>query len=83
MALSTLLNHRLARADSAARRCHLQDATAHLAASGRPSSVAAKVPITETIARRTLALPFFNRITLAQQEEVAATLSLTMQECKR
>jgi perosamine synthetase len=50
---------------------------------GRPSSVAAKVPITETIARRTLALPFFNRITLAQQEEVAATLSLTMQECKR
>jgi perosamine synthetase len=50
---------------------------------GRPSSVAAKVPITETIAQRTLALPFFNRITLAQQEEVAATLSLTTQECKR
>jgi perosamine synthetase len=50
---------------------------------GHASSIAAKVPITETIARRTLALPFFNRITPAQQEEVAATLSLTMQECKR
>jgi perosamine synthetase len=47
------------------------------------SSISANVPITETIARRTLALPFFNRITPAQQEEVAATLSLTMQECKR
>jgi len=50
---------------------------------GHPSAVAAKVPITETIARRTLALPFFNRIMPAQQEEVAAALSLTIQECKR
>jgi perosamine synthetase len=49
----------------------------------RPSSVAAKVPITEMIAPRTLALPFFNRITPAQQEEVAAALSLAFQECKR
>ena len=32
------------------------------------------LPITENIARRTLALPFFNRITHEQQQEVAATL---------
>jgi perosamine synthetase len=32
------------------------------------------LPITEAIARRTLALPFFNRITNSQQEEVAAAL---------
>jgi perosamine synthetase len=48
-----------------------------------PSSVAARVPITEAIARRTLALPFFNRITAAQQEEVVAVLSLAIKECKR
>jgi perosamine synthetase len=36
-------------------------------------SVAA-LPVTESIARRTLALPFFNRITLEQQEEVADAL---------
>jgi perosamine synthetase len=51
--------------------------------SGHPSSVAARVPITEAIARRTLALPFFNRITAAQQEEVVAILSLAIKECKR
>jgi perosamine synthetase len=34
--------------------------------------------LTESIARRTLALPFFNRITVEQQEEVAATLRLAM-----
>jgi perosamine synthetase len=39
------------------------------------SARAANLPITEAIARRTLALPFFNRITLSQQVEVAAALS--------
>ena len=38
------------------------------------SAGAATLPITESIARRTLALPFFNRITVSQQEEVAAAL---------
>jgi perosamine synthetase len=38
------------------------------------SAGAAALPITESIARRTLALPFFNRITMSQQEEVAAAL---------
>lgn len=31
-------------------------------------------PLTESIARRTLALPFFNRITIDQQQEVADAL---------
>lgn len=35
---------------------------------------AATLHLTESIARRTLALPFFNRITMSQQEEVAAAL---------
>jgi perosamine synthetase len=35
---------------------------------------AASLPVTESIANRTLALPFFNRITLNQQEEVATAL---------
>jgi len=35
---------------------------------------AVSLPITESIARRTLALPFFNRITKNQQEEVANAL---------
>jgi dTDP-4-amino-4,6-dideoxygalactose transaminase len=30
--------------------------------------------LTESIARRTLAIPFFNRISLRQQEEVAVAL---------
>ncbi|MGA3262971.1 MAG: DegT/DnrJ/EryC1/StrS family aminotransferase [Terracidiphilus sp.] len=38
------------------------------------SAGAAALPITESIARRTLALPFFNRITTGQQEEVSAAL---------
>jgi perosamine synthetase len=38
------------------------------------SARAASLPLTESIARRTLALPFFNRIVLDQQEEVAAAL---------
>jgi perosamine synthetase len=40
----------------------------------RPSAGAASLPITESIARRTLALPFFNRITASQQQNVAAAL---------
>jgi perosamine synthetase len=35
---------------------------------------AALMPITESIAKRTLALPFFNRITTDQQQEVAVVL---------
>jgi perosamine synthetase len=40
----------------------------------RPGAAAASLPITESIARRTLALPFFNRITASQQQNVAAAL---------
>ncbi len=40
----------------------------------RSSAGEAALPITEAIARRTLALPFFNHITMSQQEEVAAAL---------
>ena len=40
----------------------------------RPSALAARLPLTEYIARRTLALPFFNRISLSQQEEIAIAL---------
>ncbi|MGD0630858.1 MAG: DegT/DnrJ/EryC1/StrS family aminotransferase [Terracidiphilus sp.] len=39
-----------------------------------PSAAGANLPITESISRRTLALPFFNRITAAQQQRVAAAL---------
>jgi perosamine synthetase len=39
-----------------------------------PSTAAAALPLTESIARRTLALPFFTRITAAQQEQVANAL---------
>ena len=39
-----------------------------------PSASQAALPRTESISRRTLALPFFNRITTGQQEEVAAAL---------
>ncbi len=48
----------------------------HLQPSWRqhPSSVAAELPLTEALARRTLALPFFNRMLVSQQEEVAAVL---------
>jgi perosamine synthetase len=48
----------------------------HLQPAWRSHSSAgtASLPITEAIARRTLALPFFNRITMSQQEEVAAAL---------
>jgi perosamine synthetase len=40
----------------------------------RSSASEVRLPITEAIARRTLALPFFNRITLDQQQEVAHAL---------
>jgi dTDP-4-amino-4,6-dideoxygalactose transaminase len=36
------------------------------------------LPVTEQIAARTLALPFFNRITASQQEEVAGALQNTI-----
>ncbi len=48
---------------------HLQPAwRAHTSAS------AVTLPLTESVARRTLALPFFNRIALGQQERVAQAL---------
>ena len=40
----------------------------------QPSACAASLPLTESIARRTLALPFFNRIASTQQQKVAAAL---------
>jgi perosamine synthetase len=47
---------------------HLQPAwRAH-----RSATVA--LPLTESIARRTLALPFFNRIAASQQQDVSAAL---------
>lgn len=48
---------------------HLQSAWRH-----HPSTMAA-LPLTESIARRTLALPFFNRISSDQQEAVSAALA--------
>ncbi len=41
---------------------------------GHPSAASAQLPITESTARRTLALPFFNRITLPQQRQIAFAL---------
>jgi len=38
------------------------------------SGAAVHLPVTESIARRTLALPFFNRITAQQQQQVADAL---------
>ncbi|MGA7830391.1 MAG: DegT/DnrJ/EryC1/StrS family aminotransferase [Terracidiphilus sp.] len=40
-----------------------------------PNACAISLPVTESISRRTLALPFFNRITIGQQEEVAKALA--------
>ena len=40
----------------------------------RASALAAHLPITDSVAHRTLALPFFNRISLEQQREVADAL---------
>jgi perosamine synthetase len=45
-----------------------------------PSAAATTLPITESIARRTLALPFFNLITPTQQQHVAAALQETLSE---
>ncbi|MGB6974929.1 MAG: DegT/DnrJ/EryC1/StrS family aminotransferase [Terracidiphilus sp.] len=42
---------------------------------GQPSAARANLPVTESVGRRTLALPFFNRLALEQQEEVAAALA--------
>jgi perosamine synthetase len=44
----------------------------------QPSACETSLPLTESIARRTLALPFFNRIDSTQQEEVAAALQDTI-----
>lgn len=41
----------------------------------QPSSRSASLPVTESVARRTLALPFFNRISLREQEIVTNALS--------
>jgi perosamine synthetase len=43
---------------------------------------AATLRLTESIARRTLALPFFNRITMSQQDEVAAALGEATDACR-
>jgi perosamine synthetase len=43
------------------------------------SAAAARLPVTEAIARHTLALPFFNRITAGEQEHVVGALT----ECLR
>jgi perosamine synthetase len=48
---------------------HLQ-----LALRSRPGGGPTLLPLTESIALRTLALPFFNRIAASQQEEVAGAL---------
>ena len=50
-----------------------------------PSARAVSLPLTESISRRTLALPFFNRISLSQQEEVAAALrqAIAAADCAR
>ncbi len=48
---------------------HLQPAW-----SAHPRAVEASLPVTESIARRTLALPFFNRITPDQQQQVVSAL---------
>jgi len=48
---------------------HLQPAVR-----SHPGVAAVSLPITESIAHRTLALPFFNRITPAQQQQVASAL---------
>ena len=46
----------------------------HPAWRAHPSASLASLPLTESVARRTLALPFFNRIAASQQEEVANAL---------
>ena len=48
-----------------------------------PNSTRACLPLTESIARRTLALPFFNRITESMQDEVVRAIENAMDGCKR
>jgi perosamine synthetase len=48
-----------------------------------PSAVSASLPITEAISRRTLALPFFNRITANQQDQVVGALQDALQDSLR
>jgi perosamine synthetase len=40
----------------------------------QPGAATPHLPVTESIARRTLALPFFNRMTPAQQQQIASAL---------
>jgi perosamine synthetase len=47
-----------------------------------PSAASTTLPITESIARRTLALPFFNRIATSQQQLVATQLLNALQHEK-
>ncbi len=54
---------------------HLQPAW-----SDHPAARGLRLPHTEAIAARTLALPFFNRITSNQQEQVAEALSAAIKE---
>jgi perosamine synthetase len=48
-----------------------------------PSAIGATLPITEAIARRTLALPFFNRISPEEQQEVALALNDALETSKQ
>jgi len=50
---------------------------------GRRAGNSTPLPVTESIARRTLALPFFNRITPAQQQEVAQALRAALRSRRR
>jgi perosamine synthetase len=47
----------------------------------RPCAAGLQLELTEQIARRTLALPFFNRITETQQEQVSAALREALARC--
>jgi perosamine synthetase len=44
----------------------------------QPGAANANLPVTESISRRTLALPFFNRITPSQQQQVVSALRDTL-----
>lgn len=52
---------------------HLQPAYSHI-----PSAQRAKLPITEAIAQRTLALPFFNHLSFQDTERVVEALSAAL-----
>ena len=57
----------------------------HLQPSWRaqPAPAASGLALTESVARRTLALPFFNRITPTQQQEVAQALDDVISPAQR